>query len=201
MKTYSREIKDKANNLFENSFNSLSFELLKKALGEDYVNDYIERPSEEVLEKEAKDNFTDEEWDAKGKTEKEETIQSYFNESGHYPMWSTIFEARDDFISDKIMKDIDGLYSLGIGVIAPTDNTNACLFIAGAGYDFYEAHWIPLFIYWDWIDEEEMKDKEERSKIKLTNWNEFGNTLERLAENKDETIKRHATGLLKALKL
>lgn len=152
-----KTIREKANELFNKSFNDLNFDLLKAGLGEDYVNDYIERPSDEILEAEAKNNFTDEEWNKKSKEEKEEAIQDYFNESEHYPMWSTIFEAKDDFISDKIMSDIDELYKIGIGVIRPTDYTNACLFIAGAGYDFYEAHWIPMFSYWKWI---KGKDKE-----------------------------------------
>ncbi len=199
MKNYSKEIREKASELFDKTFNSLSFELLKKAIGDDSINDYIERPSNDIIEKEVKGNFTDKDWKEMNEGQREEAMNEHLNE--HYPMWSTIFEAKESFISEKIMENVDKLYELGIGVIAPTDYNEACLFIAGAGYDFYDAHWIPLFIHWGWIDEKEMKEKEERNEIKLINWNEFGKTLERLAENKDETIKRHANGLLKALKL
>ncbi len=195
----SRKIQERASELFDKTFNALSFELLKKALGEDSINDYIERPSNDIVEKEAKGNFTDEDWKEMNKEQREEAMNEHLNE--HYPMWLTIFEAKESFISEKIIEDVDKLYELGIGVIASTDFSEACLFIAGAGYDFYEAHWIPLFIHWGWIDEKEMKEKKERNEIKPINWNEFGKTLERLAENRDETIKRHANGLLKALKL
>ena len=193
---YSKEIKDKATGLFGKSFNNLNFGLLKAGVGEDKIYEYIQCPSDECLDSEVYQNYSgDKKWDSLTKEEKSEVISDFYLESEHYPMWNTIFEATDDFISDKIMEDIDGLYKLGIGVIAPTDFTGACLFIAGAGYNFYDAHWIPLFIHWEWIDEKEKK------RPKLVNWNEFGNTLERLAKNNNETIKRHAKGLLTALKL
>ena len=35
----------------------------------------------------------------------------------------------------------------------------------------------------------------------LVDWSEFSQILEKLSDNRDETIKRHAGGLLKALKL
>ena len=198
MKNYSREIQDQAHSLFDNSFNYLNFELLKKAVGEDKIFDLIQRPSNEIIKKDMNEE------DFKGKTEeeKEEAIDEFYSENEHYPMWSTIFEAKDNFISEKIIEDIDGLYELGIGVIAPTDDTNACLFIAGAGYNFYDAHWIPLFLHWDWIKEKEEK-KLPKSFVsgELINWNTFTEILLKLAKNRDETIKRHSNGLLKALNL
>jgi hypothetical protein len=38
-------------------------------------------------------------------------------------------------------------------------------------------------------------------KSKLINWNELADILRKLEKNRDETISRHAKGLLKALKL
>ena len=148
-------IREKAQNLFDRTFNSLNFELLKAGAGEDKIIEYIERPDNRVLEAEVKDNYIDEEWQAKSEEEKETAIDDWYLESEHYPMWNTIFEAKDNFTSEKIIEDIDGLYKLGIGVIAPTDYTLACLFIAGAGYDFYDHHWIPLFKRWGWLKEDE----------------------------------------------
>lgn len=149
-----REEYDKASLLLDRSFNSLSFELLKKAVGEGAEIDLIQNPSDERILKEYKEDVLS---DNDEKMSDEELLEACFEryqESEHYPMWSTIFEAKDNFLSEKIMNDIDGLYDLGIGVIGPTDDTLACLFIAGAGYDFYNAHWIPLFKHWDWIKEE-----------------------------------------------
>ena len=67
-------------------------------------------------------------------------------------IWSTLFEAKDNTIKDWILenyekiiteagftiidlsKEIDGEYESGV-----------FLGVNGAGYDFYEAHWIPLY--------------------------------------------------------
>ena len=151
-----REERDKASILFDRNFNNLSFELFKKAVGEGAEIDLIQSPSHEKILEKYKEDVKDDR-DEKEKISDEELLNAClerYQESKHYPMWSTIFEAKDNFLSEKIMNDIDGLYDLGIGVIGPTDDTLACLFIAGAGYDFYNAHWIPLFKHWDWIKEE-----------------------------------------------
>jgi len=148
-----KTIEEKASELFDRTFNCLNFELLKAGLGDDYVNEYIEKPNNKILEEEAKGNFTEKEWKEKTEEEREEAIEEHYCESENYPMWNTIFEAKDDFISGKIIADIDKLYELGIGVIRETDFTKACLFMSGCGYDFFEAHWIPLFKHWGWLKE------------------------------------------------
>ena len=148
MKNYSQKLRGEATKKFDQSFNCLSFELLKKAIGEDSIFiEYIVAPSN--LEERAKGDLPNKEWKEKSEEEREEAIQEIINEN--YPMWNTVFEAKYDWISDKIMHQVDDLYDLGIGVIAPTDDTLACLFIAGAGYNFYDAHWIPLLINWGWV--------------------------------------------------
>lgn len=63
----------------------------------------------------------------------------------HYPMWNTVFEAKDECINNLISKHVDELNEIGLGVITGKDSMNSMLFVNGAGYDFYEAHWIPLF--------------------------------------------------------
>ena len=200
---YSSAVRSEASRRFDSCFNCISFEMLKKAIGEDTIIDYIGQPSQKIKEEEAKNNYTDEEWQEMSQDKKEEAIDEAFQE--HYPMWGTVFEAKDNFLSEKIMADIDKLYDLGIGVIAPSDDVNACLFIAGCGYDFFDAHWIPLFIHWGYLNIEEIEKEEERKSLigntSLIDWVQFSSILQGLSENKDETIKRHSLGLLKALKL
>jgi hypothetical protein len=81
-------------------------------------------------------------------------IDDYFAEMGNSPMWCTMWEARNNFINDGILKNIDELYKLGVGVIDAGDNLGVILFIAGAGYDFIDAHFIPVFklLLPDWMD-------------------------------------------------
>lgn len=60
--------------------------------------------------------------------------------SDWHPMWSTVFLVSDFFAKQEY---VDNLYKCGIGVIENEFGT--FLFVPGAGYDFYEAHWIPMF--------------------------------------------------------
>lgn len=219
MEKYNSEVRSQADLIFKNTFNEIS------TVGEDNMIDLIMRPNDSKIlsdwlnEQDVKDlgdefdavenvKIRFEEW----VTEKyQEEINEWWSEQEHYPMWNTIFEAKEDLTSDNIMADVDGLYDLGIGVIRPTIDTNACLFIAGAGYDFYTAHWIPLFIKWGWLDAERITKEAEREaetfentnthKPELIDWSIFTDVLVKLSRNKDKTIKRHAEGLLKALKL
>ena len=178
--------REKSSMLMSQSFNQINFGLFKKAMNE-MIDEYIIQPAQ-IPENELQD---------------------------HYPAWSTIFEAKDDSVSDLILENVDALYEIGIGVIDATDYTNASLFIAGAGYDFYSAHWIPLFIKWNWINPDsimrEIKEardmKKQIEKIqKLENLDAIESKdllyyLLHVKNSKNPQISRHATGLLIALKM
>jgi hypothetical protein len=78
--------------------------------------------------------------------------EAYEEYDNNYPMWGTVFVANDNWLSDKIEKEAEKVQACGFGVINSFKNMNAALFVAGAGYDFYEAHWIPFFTeFLDWI--------------------------------------------------
>ena len=227
MNKYSRAVHDKADQLFHRNFNSIGFDLFKKAVGEESVNEYIQRPSEEVIFNEWLDNQDEEELrdefnqgrnddyhiensypDSKAgfknwlQEQYQNEIEDFWFDNEHYPCWSTLFEAKDQFLSEKIMENIDELYELGIGVIEPTDDTLACLFIAGAGYDFYSAHWIPMLELFGWLNvaEIEKKTQDETASRKIAMTDEWLHDLEWLhRKTTNQDIKRHAKGLQTAL--
>ena len=67
-------------------------------------------------------------------------------------MWSTLFEAKDNTIKDWILENSDKIISeAGFTIIDLSRENNGeyetgvFLGVNGAGYDFYEAHWIPLY--------------------------------------------------------
>ena len=69
----------------------------------------------------------------------------------NYPMWSVLFEAKDNWMGKWLVENYQEIYDkTGLGII-DTDNTeledyfNPIIFVHGAGYDFMEAHWIPLY--------------------------------------------------------
>ena len=80
--------------------------------------------------------------------------ETYEDEEPLYPMWGTVFEASSSFVSDKLLQHTDQLAELGIYLMNGFEELNACCFIAGAGYDFYEAHWIPMMQLFGWIPDD-----------------------------------------------
>ena len=67
-------------------------------------------------------------------------------------MWSTLFEAKDNTIKDWILENYEKIIKeSGFTIIdLSRENegeyeTGVFLGVNGAGYDFYEAHWIPLY--------------------------------------------------------
>jgi len=67
-------------------------------------------------------------------------------------MWSTLFEAKNNSIKDWILENYEKIISeAGFTIIdLSRENegeyeTGVFLGVNGAGYDFYEAHWIPLY--------------------------------------------------------
>ena len=77
----------------------------------------------------------------------------------NYPMWNTCFEFKDEPGEEIIQAAIDA----GFGVIEGMDDFNTTLFVAGCGYSFYGAHWIPLFLNLPW--NENLKKQVEELKI------------------------------------
>ena len=67
-------------------------------------------------------------------------------------MWGTIFEAKDNTIKDWILNDYEKIITeAGFTIIdLSRENegeyeTGVFLGVNGAGYDFYDQHWIPLY--------------------------------------------------------
>jgi len=67
-------------------------------------------------------------------------------------MWGTLFEAKDNTIKDWILDDYEKIITeAGFTIIdLSRENegeyeTGVFLGVNGAGYDFYDQHWIPLY--------------------------------------------------------
>lgn len=179
-----RFMRSEAERYFDREFNSLLTELITAAYGDSWIAENIAvtdnmkasywrenydegkkaaelyclsreqaEPKALITEAEILENLTE---------NHAEEIDEAWSEAEHYPMWGTLFESKNsgDYFSERA----EELYGLGIGVIAAGDFTNEMLFIAGAGYDFYEAHWIPLFTqFFEWI---KVPNAEKRSSAK-----------------------------------
>lgn len=116
-------------------------ELLLKEWKEEFDQEaegYVENLTDDLIEQIEDDYYND--------------VVEHFEYREFYPMWSTLFEAKSEYASRKIMEYVDDLYDLNIGVIEPFGNYEAMLFIPGAGYDFYASHWIPMMDLFKWVE-------------------------------------------------
>lgn len=92
-------------------------------------------------------NFQDDFWEFIEQNYPHE-YESFQNDRQHqnYPMWGTIFEFRHEPPEELI----EACVNAGFGVIESCEHYNTSLFVSGAGYSFYGAHWIPAYLeYYD----------------------------------------------------
>lgn len=95
-------------------------------------------------------------------------VADHKNEVFFEPMWSTVFVVGNDVdqrkIEELLVEDTDeesetfGVQMVGeTGIMAQTIDDELILGINGAGYDFYDSHWIPLYnaLGYEWHDEKE----------------------------------------------
>lgn len=90
-----------------------------------------------------------------GELENHPSYDSYREqqEQDNYPMWNTCFEFKEKE-SDEV---IEAAINAGFGVIEGLGGFNQILFVSGAGYSFYGAHWIPLYLALPWNESERKK--------------------------------------------
>ncbi len=61
-----------------------------------------------------------------------------------YPMWGYVFEANNQFLSEKLEENVNELAEIGI-YLMQVNETRVIVFITGCGYDFYDSHWLPMY--------------------------------------------------------
>ena len=178
-----REIKDSYElqrmvSQWVDTFNFIQLEVLEKMANE-CLYEYIRQPKpdyDEFLnnygnmwdeyEEWLKDNETEDNEENKAEfCESRSEWDDYYSDcqSENYPMWNTCFEFKNDEREDVIQAAIDA----GFGVIEGLEPFNQILFVAGCGYSFYGAHWIPLFLNLPW--NEDIKKQVEEKKIEYQN--------------------------------
>ncbi|WP_461199331.1 hypothetical protein [Enterococcus sp. N249-2] len=64
-----------------------------------------------------------------------------------FPMWGTLFEMSDSTDIYWLEENLDKIAECGVKIYSYDDGENQMylLGIDGAGYDFYENHWVPLY--------------------------------------------------------
>lgn len=85
------------------------------------------------------------------------------------PMWSTLWSFGNSFDEDWAKENVQLVTECGFRIYEDEETGDIFLGIDGAGYDFYEAHWIPLYRArgLEWHTEDEFEPKKDM--IQVTN--------------------------------
>lgn len=79
--------------------------------------------------------------------------EEFTNEGEYLPMWGTAFFVNDIGLYNFIDENRESVCDMGFVIMICDNNDDIYLGIDGAGYDFYENHWIPLYkAYMEYLD-------------------------------------------------
>lgn len=76
--------------------------------------------------------------------EEDEEEETRYPTEGFFPMWGTMFTFKDSLDDHWIENNLDVMRDCGFFVYE-SEHFDYIFGIDGAGYDFYEAHWVPLY--------------------------------------------------------
>ena len=143
------ELKSNVENRMAHDFNEVQLSNLQMT-NENYWENII---TVEPTDKQVKDNFGGDPPDDEDELEE---MKTEMMDEQREIMWGTLFEAKDSHLAEKIIEHQDEIINeLGLIIIDERDNEaySNGLFIGvnGAGYDFYEDHWVPLYRLFGWI--------------------------------------------------
>lgn len=73
-----------------------------------------------------------------------EPIEDYDSIGYGLPMWGTLFNPKERLDEDWIRENLEEVKECGFRIYE-SEEVGILLGVDGAGYDFYEEHWIPLY--------------------------------------------------------
>ncbi len=154
------KLKDEVTKRMDQDFNEVQLENLNKVTP-NWFEDVVSTDPTII---DLKDYFgeldkTDEQFE---KAHKEDEIDDAKNElldQQREIMWGTVFEAKSQHVADKILENSDAIINdagLTIVDVSRSDEdgafvTGVFLGVNGAGYDFFDSHWIPLYRLFGWV--------------------------------------------------
>jgi len=125
-------------------FNDIRLENVQKVFPYWFENTLTVEPTDkEVLDNYNKKSMTEDEF---------EDAKMEMMDTQREVMWGTLFEAKNKFVAEDIIDNSDAIISdAGFTIIdLSRENegeyeTGVFLGVNGMGYDFFDAHWIPLY--------------------------------------------------------
>ncbi len=153
------KIKEDVDKRVSHDFNELRLENIKK-VNENYFEDIIttEPRMEDVKDFFGDSSLTNVQFEKKHDESEIDDAKSELMDQQREIMWGTLFEAKDQFLANKIIENSEEVINgAGFTIIDLSRSnegeyqTGVFLGVNGAGYDFYEAHWVPLYRLFGWV--------------------------------------------------
>jgi len=136
-----KDFLEKVRNWVEKDFSMIPVALLQKAYP--YSDEIrILAPTFEDFKKQYHDENCDLDCE---NCDTEECWESYRDEAPVFPMWGYVFKPNDPSDEKWIKRHAKEVYEKTGFIVYETDELGVYLGVNGAGYDFYNAHWIPLY--------------------------------------------------------
>mgnify|MGYP000952197416 FL=1 len=155
-KTLDQKIKQ-ATEKWVGEFNAIPVSFIENALGDRLYDEFYEITPDFMVCFDCGHEYTKDEFEemsddgdpiCKNCSEKEfvdyQEYQSEVGYSDYLPMWGTMWTFNDRSDGDWALDNIETMYKCGFRVYE-NDDLGVVIGIDGAGYNFYEAHWIPLY--------------------------------------------------------
>lgn len=154
------KLKDEVQKRFDSDFNQIQLENLNKVVPEWFEYVITTEPNITDLKNYfGEHSLSDKEFEKKHSEDELDDAKDKLRRDQEEIMWGTVFEAKDQFLADKIRENSEaiiqdaGLTIVDVGDADKDGAYDTALFLGvnGAGYDFYESHWIPLYRIFGWI--------------------------------------------------
>ena len=154
------KLKDEAVKRIDHDFNSIRLENLNKTYPDWYEDVVTTEPTmEDIKDHFGESNLSNAEFNKAHDENEIDDAKNELMDEQREIMWGTLFEAKDQMLADKILENSDAIINnAGFTVIDVSKKdeegaygTGIFLGVNGAGYDFYEQHWVPLYRILGWI--------------------------------------------------
>ena len=154
------KLKDNVVNRIAHDFNNIRLENLNK-INEYWSEDIItaDPTMDDVKDYFGDSSLSDKEFAEKHDDSEIDDAKQDLMDQQREVMWGTVFEATDSHLAEKIIENSDAIINdAGFTVIDMRQSdkdgaydTAVFLAVNGAGYDFYEQHWIPFYRILGWV--------------------------------------------------
>lgn len=127
---------DAAKKWVDECFSDIPYALMERAYKESFEDIEVIGPTQEYFAETKKDDYPD--------ADEDDLYEAWRDENPEFPMWGWVFLPKESIDQDWIEENANAVSDLGFTVFS-TEELGVYLGINGAGYNFHDHHWLPLY--------------------------------------------------------